>query len=376
MAYIISVVGTRFLRISASTPHHRAYVVLSAAIGVAAIVAVLNVFTVLGRLVVNTYGDNGVLDSSYGVVSIMANIGISYTHQIGLVLPFAVVGFFWYLWRETKWIRFHYPFAVLAAFTPLIGYGLYVSMLLAPFVAILFAFVVAKLWEYRLSQGRANALRVVLAALIVLSTATVSLSIDRWNESRYITGDEVEVPNQVYTDAVYLKANFDGEVAVFNQPVLEAELQALCGIFSTRSSGVASVISGYVTPEMIEDNITRSWVSFPLNVYYLYRYKYDYVPGVYTRELMMDGTEYIQSIIEPYSQVPYYEYYLHHTRFLVILDNAWPHQYRTNYGVYDSVFISEVRSGMASSDESALYFTSYELYQSEGITQYAVAIDI
>ena len=376
MAYVVAVVGTRFLRTISVSSYRRAYIVASTVAGILAIAAFLKIFHVLGRLVVQTYGGDGILDPSLGTLATIGNMGISYTHQIGLVLPVAAIGYFWYIWREKSWASIHYPFAVLVTFMPLIGYGLYMSLLLAPFVAVLFAFVVAEHRRMRPRAGATRAVRTAVVVLLVLSLVSMVISVDRWNDSRYNTGDEVEVPNQVFTDAIYVSSNFDREFAVFNQPVMASEFVAIGGVYSIGASGVTSMLSGDVTPEMIDGNITRSWVSFPLSVYLIYSYKYDYVGRGYVGRLMTDGLSYVQTLSEAPYPTATSEYSDSHSRFLVIIDNSWSEDYVTHYSIDDSVFLSEVRDSASYPEVDSLHFVSYSVYQSEGISQYAVAFDI
>lgn len=373
LAYVLAVVGTSYLRIFDDDRSRRIGIAAISFAAIVSIAVIVNEVQLLGKLITRSYGEDGIVDPSLGALSIILNMGVSYTHQIGLILPVAITGYLVYLSRRNSSPRLHYPFALVIAFIPVLGSGLYISMLLAPFVAVMGAFVLSRMLSNHVKKRHRSLIGKLVILMIAGSLTLSCLSVKRWNSAQLMSGDVVEVDDQIFSDAIYMMNNYGGGQAMFNQMVLESEFLAI-GNITAMSSGITSLINGDVTAEMMEGNVTHLGISFPGNLYILYYYENDYIIDRYVTGVMVHGVSYVGDV-QSYPYLPIMDYSASHSRFMVIVDNSWPQQYVTHSDITSSEFLREISNATSPLPDSYVSFQSYELYRSEGITQYVVAFD-
>jgi hypothetical protein len=150
--------------------------------------------------------DNPLLDT-------LADLAVSYTSQIGFILPVAVIALLSIFRRSEFSFSNIFLFSVLALFIPLLDRALYVAMVLTPFVAVLGVIWVRNLDMY----GRRRLLSYVF--VIILLAASVALpfwSSARWNREKYVSGDSVAVGDQPFNDAAYLRVVLPDTYAIGN----------------------------------------------------------------------------------------------------------------------------------------------------------------
>jgi hypothetical protein len=68
------------------------------------------------------------------------------------------------------------------------------------------------------------------------------------------------------------------------------------------------------------------------------------------------------------------DYFTHHPKLIVAVDNARPYQYVDSYSTQPSNFLTEIRSSF--SPWGGLEFQSYKFYESGGVTLYLVKLPL
>jgi hypothetical protein len=337
-------------------------------LGVIATIVALNYFDFLGNSV-DAIGETGFFHFDTPVVATLVNLLVIYTHQIGFVLVLAALGVIASLKAPRFFVRGVYPMAVLLVFVPVLGSSLYVSMLLAPFVAI-----VGVLWLQRFQSSKkttSGTYTGIVVVLLVLSLTFTVWSVDRWNQSVQPSGDGVQVGNEVFNDAAYLRWNGDGLYTMSNAEPLGAQL----GAYSRASflgSGTQATINRDVTKEQIENNISSSITPFPGNLYTWFDYKDDWFINTYVFALMTGGVSVIHG---NEATNKFHAYATSHPNVLIVVDNNWPSEYVSAYGTASARFLSEVRNGhtFGSPQEN---MGSYCTYESQRVTIYMVQLPL
>jgi len=304
------------------------------------------------------------LDINPTALSIILNIAASYTNQIGFILLFALMGIPSLFRRSRLSLETLFPLAVLIVFIPILGSSLYVSMLLAPFIAILGTMWIAKLLE---SSRRRLAVLSIIVLLIVSSAALPMWSTQRWSEMEYLSGGTVSVDDQVFSDATYLRVNFKGTDAISNVDAKTLQLAAI-GHVTFLESGISMVLSGDVTREDIVRNLTWSAEPFPRNLYVWFEYPQQPSVDFFVLALMITGVGFV---VGPHSSHDATEYYLNHPKFVVAVDSLRPSEYVDVYSPNRVGFSTEIERSTTNANQQ---FSSYECYQSEGLTLYLVQL--
>jgi hypothetical protein len=339
-------------------------IVAATFLGVTVAIVALNYFGILGNSL-EAIGETGFFHFDIPAINTLGNLIVSYTHQIGFVLVLAALGIVTFLKTPRFFMRGVYPLAVMLVFVPVLGSSLYVSMLLAPFVAIL-----GVLWLQSLGsskKAKSGTLTVVVVVLMVLSPTFTVWSADRWNQAQQFSGDRVEVANVVFNDATYLSSGWDGIYGMCNVGSLEAQLTAYANV-NFLESGIQATVDKDVTSKDIKDNMTPSATPFPGNLYAWFVYKNDSLVSRYVLALMTAGV-----VVTKGSTGEFPDYAKSHTNLIVVIDNNWPSTYVDSYGDRTARFPDEVRDCKASTppyDD----ISSYSTYASQRLTIYMVQL--
>jgi hypothetical protein len=253
---------------------------------------------------------------------ITLNMAVSYTNQIGFILVFAVLGLPSLLRHAHFSVEKVFPITLVIAFIPMLGNTLYVSMLLAPFMAVLGTLWISKLWD------RSKRKRLVFLVVVLLMASSILVPVwssSRWNAEQYPTKETVEVDSRVYSDATYLLHQIDAEYGIGNVYSYHIQLDVFS---STRflAGDIALAVTGDVTAEDMERNVSWSSREFPLNLYQWFDYREPWV-DYYILSLMRDGAG-----NESWLGAP--DYFEIHNRLVVAFDKSWPNDW---VGVYNIV---------------------------------------
>ncbi len=363
--FVLAVVGVRYVRMMKGTEMRRFAV--ASFVGACTVVAlcVLSYFGGLAATISRTYGDQGFFSIESALVSTLLNMGLSYTHQIGFVLLLSIAGLFIVLKRPVSNVRALFPISVILVSVPVLGDSLYVSMLLAPFVAILGLVYVR---EALRNEHRKTLVLSVVGTLVVVSLVFPVWSSQRWNGFEPIPGATVEVNNQVFDDATYLRVNAYRRDAISNGGAAAAQLQSLTDLHFLNSD-ISLAANGDITASELRGNITSSRMGFPRNIYVWFDYKNEYDTENIIRGIMSRGSAYVHengTIITKANEL-----FSSHPKMFIVVDNDFPTQYSSAYGVVDAIFLTELRNSQSyySVNESLL---SYMVYQSEQITTYVL----
>jgi hypothetical protein len=367
IGFVLAELTRRYLPRAFRNRGERLAITTAASLGVIATIVVLNYFEILGNSFA-TIGETGFFDFKIPVATLLGNLIVSYAHQIGLVLVVAALGVVAFLRAPRFFVRSIYPFALLLVFVPVLGSSLYVSMLLSPFVAI-----VAVLWFQSLQghkKTRIGTSTTMIAILIVFSMTFTVWSVDRWNQSVQPSGDTVQVGNEVFNDAAYLRWNGDGLYTMTNS-LLGGQLGAYCNA-RFLGSGIQATINKDVTKEEIENNLYSSTTPFPGNLYTWLVYKDDSFINIYVLALMTNGVGVISGADEASK---FHIYATSHSNVLIVVDNNWPSEYATQYGIEKAPFLDEVRNGQTYGSRPT-EVESYCSYESQRVTIYMVQLPL
>jgi hypothetical protein len=367
IGFVLAELTRRYLPRAFRNRGERLAITTAASLGVIATIVVLNYFEILGNSFA-TIGETGFFDFKIPVATLLGNLIVSYAHQIGLVLAVAALGVVAFLRTPRFFVRSIFPFALLLVFVPVLGSSLYVSMLLSPFVAI-----VGVLWFQSLQgqkKTRIGKSTTMIAILIVFSLTFTVWSVDRWNQSVQPSGDTVQVGNEVFNDAAYLRWNGDGLYTMTNTP-----LGGQLGAYSNANflgSGIQAAINRDVTKEEIENNLSSSTTPFPGNLYTWLVYKDDSFINIYVLVLMTNGVGVIRGAGEASK---FHIYATSHSNVLIVVDNNWPSEYTTAYGIEKAPFLDEVRNGQTYGSRP-VSIESYCSYESQRVTIYMVQLPL
>ena len=363
--FVFSVLVIRYLSKAFQSRRNR-WVVTGAVIGgVIGTLVILSYFEVLGNAM-EGYGETGFFDLPDPILSTLVNLGVSYTHQIGIVLPLAAFGVIALLRAPRPLARAILPLTTIIVFVPVLGSSLYVSMLLSPFVVIL-----GVVWLQKVRQSKrvgAGIFLMTIATVVAVSLVVTMWSVDRWNHTEQRAGDFVLVGNDVFNDAAYLQSNAQGVRAVCNGATLNGELSAYSRT-SFLGWGIEATINGDVDSAYVNEKLTKSSTPFPGNLYTWFTYTDSGMVSRFVFVLMLDGVGITQTI----SDADFHSYTANHSNLLVVVDNNWPTQYATEYGPYNARLLVEVHDSR-SSVTGTEKFASYCLYSSQRSTIYMVQL--
>lgn len=368
-AYVMAAFEAKYLIPRIKLRKKQAAVVFNASIVIPVLVVSFAFLGLYGEL---TGSDDESLFSGVEpeALSVFLSLAASYTIQIGSILVVAVIGVLQVFRSSRLSTPVLFLVALFVAFIPLLSNSLYVSMMLTPFVAMM-----ALYWISRLHRnGRRKSVVIVLLALLVSSSILLPLwSSDRWNSTKYVGGDTVEVENQLFSDANYVRAQYPNVYGICNNNVLSLQLHANTDV-TFLGSGVYLALSGDVDPEEVARNLTWSNARFPTNFYIWFEYPPEPRVDVYVLALMTNGMAFVKSA---YSNSQATTYYSTHPKVLVIVDNNWPSNTITQYNVLSGALMDQLRNAAwleSGSHHPAAPIPSYMTYQSEGVTLYSLQL--
>ena len=364
VAYTISAGQIHFLYPRLRLHKRRAAAVCNGLIGATIAVVVFGNQNYYNTLGFGGHEATSFFHSDTPLLSVIVNLSASYTNQIGFVLLFAVFGIPGLLRRSRLSMETLFPLVLLLAFIPVLASTLYVSMLLAPFVAILGVGAISRMFTSTKKKGFAV---LVVAVLMASSIALPIWSVHRWNEREYRSGEIVETNNQLFNDAFYLRENAAGASAITNVYVLRPQLAAV-GHMRFLGSSMFATLSGDIRPENVKHgDITWSEEVFPRNLINLLKPKSSPDFDSYISQLMRSGVNNLGSFPDAKG------YFSSHSRLLVAVDNTRPNRYVDSYDDSPAPFLTDIRN-VTSWSGGNQEFSSYTMYQSEGMTLYLVQL--
>lgn len=374
LGYLFAVLQIHYLVTRVRTK--KRFAVATWNLGVAVLVSII-AFGFLGYLMdITLMGlqKTSLFDLEPPALSIVLNMGVTYTNQIGFILVFAVLGLPALIARSRLSVQTLFPITVSIAFIPMLGNSIYVSMILAPFISILgVSWLAMRIRSAKVKKSMA----IVLAFLIVTSIALPLWSSARWNEREYLSGEKVEVDSRLFSDATYLTAAYDREYAACNVKITMVQLAANSDM-RFLSSGLQLVIAGEVESEDVRNNISWSSAPFPRNLYVWFEYEGEGTVDFYVQNLMIIGLSFITT--EGMIQNQAREYFSDKQRLLVTIDNNHETSYVSDYGIHNSAFARQLESATWPSNSptygSYSEFESYALYKSGRSTFYLVELPI
>lgn len=310
------------------------------------------------------------LDSE--VLSVIVVAASSYLNQIGFVIVFALTYIYVMVRRAGLSARTLLPVFLIVVLLPLFGEAIYVSMLLSPFVAIL-----AVRWfdrTLRIPKMR-GAARATLVVLVAVSVAHPLLSVNRWNENTFASGDQVVVGNQIFNDAAYADNLGTTVFGTCNVVSVEVPLQALSKIGFLSGSGIVMALNGDVSRDDVLAGIRGTSHEFPRNLYSWYEYDAPPPIGRYTRMLMVQGVVYLYGLGQFDGAT---EYFSGHSNLVVFIDNRWLSEYVTLSSSVNATFPDEIRTcqspGFEDSTGHPFTLQSYIFYESDLVSMFLVEL--
>lgn len=303
-----------------------------------------------------------IFDVDPPLLSVILNVGVAYTSQIGLITIFAVLALPDLFARRRISITALYPVTLFLVFLPLLGNPLYVSMLLCPFIVILGSvYMVRRAGRPRFRRAWIGAIGAVMVISLVLPT----MASIRWNGEQYIGGEKVQVDSQVYSDSEYLTVYYADTFGICNVKTLRVKLAALTDT-DFLAGGIPRVISGNITRE----NIPKpSWsdAPFPTNLYTWFEDPNERTAESHVRALMVNGV----FIANGNSR----DFFDDHPKLLVVMENENSNNYVDDYSVAHSAMAEELLTSTWIVQPSVRgSFFSYAIYASEKTTVYAVQL--
>ena len=364
LAYLLASLGMVYSQRRMHLSRKRAATLYLLAVLSLCTIAPFFLFESLLDSVLHSFGSDYVFDFDPAAASVILNLGISYTHQIGFILPIAVLGVIVGWTRARLSIRYLFLILTLVAAIPLLGRALYISMLLLPFVAVLGALVIYQAFR---TTKRESLLRVGLTSLIIFSIILPIWSVGFWNGQEYLSGDTVEVPSETYNDASYLRENFKETFAIANSEVTALQMATLAKSYILRE-GIYSILNGEIDGDKLRSSIELSADRFPENLYSWFTYEESVDIDYFVLGLMTKGYSFLESSQGTSSGA--YDYFSSHSNLVVLVDNEWSESYVTEYGVSQSAFLTEIKNGVWIDGESSNAVDSYQVFQSGGMTAY------
>jgi hypothetical protein len=374
VAYVIAYSQSRFLfKPSVLSSRKNLPLIVNSLIALVIIIASVWFFSFFWELALRNLQKTSLFDVDPVVVSVILNAGAVYANQIGLVAVFALLGIIYLLKDRKPSPEGLFLVSSILVFIPVLGNSLYVSMILSPFVSILGAFWFAGC--FRSSSNRTRKVgKIILVLLAVASLIVPVWSIQKWNDQEYLSGKTVEVDNQVYCDAAYLRVNEDGQYAVSNINVVSLELAATTGT-GFLDSGIYLVLNNDITVQDIRRNIIWSDKQFPTNMYEWFGYQNAPNVNYYVLGLMTNGLGFING---QNANLEAREYFTGHTNMLVVVDNNRPTEFVNAYSILDAALLGQLKAAewqtVGESGIVTVDVPSYVTYESQGITLYMVCL--
>ena len=372
IGYMIAIFEVQYLIPRLRMRKRHIVVALNMVILVAVLAITYEIFDFAGQIGASP-SDTSLFSIDPPWLSYYLNMGVSYTNQIGFVILLAALSVPGILIRARISVTNVFLLALIISFVPLLWNSLYVSMVLAPFIAILGA-----LWVGRRMGNAKKRFSTVVAVMIVMSVS-VALpfwSSDHWNSQPYVSGDTVVVENQLFSDANYLRAVYQGVPGISNTNVESLHLAATSEVVFL-GSGIYLTLSGDVKPEDVAQNVTLSNAKFPTNLYIWFEYTSEPKVDSYTLGFMMSGMSYLSPGTSFKDAV---DYFRAHSKLLVIVDNKWPESSVSQYSVLPGALPVQLEQAgwkqVPYSSSQPTPIESYSIYSTEGITVYALQIPL
>jgi hypothetical protein len=370
LGYVLAAFQSQFVLRKAETHKRAVAAIWNVATAVSIAVIAFLFFDYFGDMVLNLQRSS-LFDIEPVFLSVVLNMAMSYTNQIGFILLFAVAaipGIF----RQSRFsVKSLFPLTLVIAFIPMYGNSLYVSMILSPFIAILGTIWLSK-W-YRSARRKTNVI-VVISLLLAVSVFVPVWSSARWNQRAYLSGDTVEVDSRIFSDAAYLRVNYPEDYAIYNSDTMWIQLAATSRTHFL-ASGIASAINGDISNENVARNVTWSSDPFPTNLYQWFEYVNEPDVDYYVRRVINSG---VSSVSNSTDYLVVRDYFSSHSRLLVAIDNNLPSEFAWVYGVDRSTLPSQLKqaSWLSNQPHPGDYsdLPSYIVYESGRITLYAVQL--
>ncbi len=363
-ALVITAIVFGYISRRTTTRKRRVTVTTVGAIAFAVAAVSFGFFSVFEDAVGESFGETPPFDFEPKFLAVIVHMAASYTNQIGFIVPIAVLGIPFFLRNTPLNQKAFYPLILLLTFVPLMGLSLYITMLIAPFMAVVGVYWM-KSW---FRTGRRKKLAVlVICVFVAVSLALPPLSVARWNNESYMTNDVVEVPNQVVLDAAYVSySSRDGGYVICNTNVLAARLAALTDA-DFLGSGIRSVLVGDVDADDLRDNVTLSLEGFPANLYRFLDYESEFFVDQKVNSLMASGASFAFS---PSGT----DYYNAHPKLIIIVDNDWPATLVTQYFNNPAPFLQQLENAYWTKPPAGGPLDSYMVYQSDRVSEYYVSL--
>lgn len=361
------------LRVSSVSRNRRharfaaSFIILSSGL----VILIISIFILhyYGPKFVQSFENTSLFSFKPASLSAFLNLSISYVNQIGFVLVAAILGIPAVLRRQRMSATLLFLIASLFVFIPMLANSLYVSMLLAPFASIL-----GVVWLEENIRGRRRRFAFFAAAVLILSSVALPVwSVNRWNHAQELSGEFVVGDDQSYNDGTYL-SQYRGEAqSIANVDVTSRRLSGISGVVFLWT-GVESALSGDVTRESIQGNITWGHRHFPENLYLWFDYENAAKLEFLIIILIINGGAFANGTgdITPNGQ----EYYEIHSHLLVIIDNRWIDNYVWIYAILPAVFPRQLMNAEWNEKDSKEYhpLSSYLVYRSEKTSMFAVEL--
>lgn len=337
-------------------------------VGIAFLVLAGSYLTYYNITLEQSYASTSLFSFEPAYLSTVLNMAASYTNQIGLVLPIAVLSLPVYFLRVKPTTTSLFPVLLLISFIPLLPRAEYITMILSPFVAVL-----AVVW-FDTALKRRRWRRVVMTGLVIVICASFILpvwSIQRWNDVQERSGDSIASDSQLFIDAEYLRS-FQGEAyAISNVDILSERLAGVSGIVFLKS-GLLSALSGDVTAESVDGNLSMANRHFPQNIFLWFEYEDEYDISLYVSRYLTQGSQFPAGEDDVWQ--PDEDYFEKHSRLLVVVDNRSPDVYIWTWGITGATLPSELRDAQWHTGTTTYPLESYSIYMSGRITLYATEV--
>jgi hypothetical protein len=322
---------------------------------------------------VSAYVDSNFLRTDWPAVTLLLSVAASYTNQVGFILAFAVLGAPVVLWKHRIDTKTLFMVTLLILFVPMVNSSIYVSMVIAPFVAMLGTRWISQM----LKSSRRVLASLIVVVLIAVSAVLPIWSCDRWNSEQYVGGDTVEVENQLFSDAAYIRVSNEGTSVMSNSNDLTLRMRALTDA-NFLGSGVFLVLNGDIVSRDVHSNVTWSSRDFPVNLYIWFEYANEPSVDSYVLGTMMYGFRHIAG---PHATTGPVNYFSNHQKVVIIVDNNWPSNSVSSYSVLPGPLMTQLRDAGWKLDASSptskfMPVESYCTYQSSGVTLYMVNLPL
>ena len=366
MSYVIATFESRYLLPKIIVRRRQAAALVNIAFILGVLVITFLIFDYLTSPEETGLVESSLFNSDIALLDMLVDLAVSYTSQIGFILPVAVLAVISLHRRSQFSMSNIFLFLVIVCFVPLLDRALYVAMVLTPFVAIL-----GTLWIRNLDMNSKRKIGVILlvSVLIASSIFLPMWSSSRWNDERYLTGDTVEVELQDFNDATYLRVMYPGTFAISNNNL------GMMVLFANSDTGfldkgIMLAINGDINETEVGENVEGGNENFPDNLYTWYEYRNAPSMDVYVLKFYIYGMD---SYVEPGKDGS-----LDRDKLLILVDRDWPARFVNQYGIVSIRLPSQlldaewlkVSSTLLSSPE-VIPLQSYLIYKSSGNTIFA-----